>query len=94
MDAASAPTSPADTERRRGLPPVPPDINGQLTELQRLAMNRIGGFGWHLAFIRRPAGERPTVVMRSPDRLTHAVLTEDGDLDHAADLSVRASTGI
>ena len=93
MDAALIDTALAGTERRRGMPPVPTDLNAQLTELQRLALNRIGGFGWRLAFVRRPTGAAPTVVVRSPDGATHAILSEEGDIDRSAALTLRAQAG-
>jgi hypothetical protein len=76
-------------ERRSRMPAVPFGIEAHLTELQRLALNRLSNFGWSLAFVRRPQGAPWTVVVSGPDRTGHAILTEDGDLDRDTPLVVR-----
>jgi hypothetical protein len=78
-----------DDERRKGLPPVPPDINAHLTELQRAAVARLQGFGWSIEFVRRQGLERPVVVIVGPGGDPHGLLTEDGVVDRSTELKLR-----
>ncbi|MEJ2575983.1 MAG: hypothetical protein P8106_04670 [Gammaproteobacteria bacterium] len=68
---------------------MPDDLAARLNELQRLALRRLEAFGWRVRFVRRPAGEPPTVVVGDPTGRDRAVLTEQGQLDRHIKLKVR-----
>jgi hypothetical protein len=76
-------------ERRRGQPPVPPNLGDMLTELQQLALARMGSFGWKILFVRRPAGEPPTVVVGDASGEQVGILREDGHVDRTTRLRMR-----
>jgi len=76
-------------ERRRGQPPVPPNLGDMLTELQQLALARMGSFGWKILFVRRPAGEPPTVVVGDAAGQQVGILREDGHIDRTTRLEIR-----
>ncbi|MGB5611932.1 MAG: hypothetical protein WBM67_04670, partial [Sedimenticolaceae bacterium] len=60
-----------------------------LTDLQRQALARIEGFGWSVAFVRRPLFQPDVVVLFDPSGKRHAILNEDGSLDTATVIQVR-----
>jgi hypothetical protein len=68
-------------DKRGTQPPVPDEIDMYLTDLQRISLSQLGDFGWHLAFVRRPLFESPTVVLLSPEEKQYAILEEEGSLD-------------
>lgn len=86
---ATAPKDRNPHERRRGQPPVPPNLAGMLTELQQLALSRMGSFGWKVLFVRRPPDEPPTVVVGDADGQQVGILCDDGHIDRTTKLRMR-----
>jgi hypothetical protein len=78
-----------ETEKRRGDNPVPDQGIEMLTELQRLALLRIEGFGWRLHFIRRPLFQDPVAVVVDGAGQKIGVLEEDGRINMDPDIKVR-----
>ena len=77
-------------ERRRGMQGVPPGLEAQLTELQRQALRRLGGFGWGVRFVRRPPGQALVVVVGSSGQGSRcALLREDGQIVPDSSLPLR-----
>jgi hypothetical protein len=60
---------------------LPMDVFYYLNEVQRIALQSLENFGWHLAFIRRPLFVPPVVVVQSGDQTKYAVLEEDGSVN-------------
>ena len=65
------------------------DRQDKLTELQRLALLRIEGFGWRLHFIRRPLFQDPVAVVVDGAGQKIGVLEEDGRINMDPDIKVR-----
>jgi hypothetical protein len=78
-----------ETERRLGLDAIPEDIKLRMTALQRGALARFEGFGWFVKFVRRPLFQEQIIVLVDPSGVDHAILTEDGELDHNIDFDIR-----
>ena len=78
-----------ETERRLGLDAIPEDIKSRMTGLQRGALARFEGFGWSIKFVRRPLFQEQIIVLVDPSGVDHAILTEDGELDHNIDFVIR-----
>lgn len=76
-------------ERRVDQVAIPNDIKSILTELQHQALARLEGFGWSIAFVRRPLFHDDVIVLYDPSGKRHAILNEDGSLDAITDLPVR-----
>lgn len=60
---------------------LPADVYFYLNDIQRIAMQSLQNFGWHLAFIRRPLFMAPVVVVRNSEQTKLAVLEEDGTVN-------------
>ena len=76
-------------ERRVGQVAIPDDIKSRLNELQHQSLARLEGFGWSVAFVRRPLFQDQVVVLFDPNGHQHAILNEDGSLDKTDDLEIR-----
>lgn len=76
-------------ERRVGQVAVPENIKSILTDMQHQALARLEGFGWSIAFVRRPIFQNDVVVLFDQSGKRHAILNEDGSLDTTTDLQVR-----
>lgn len=57
------------------------ELKRELNEAQLDTLHTLERFGWHLKFIRHPAGQAQLVVLQDPDTGKFAVLGEDGELD-------------
>lgn len=68
-------------DKRGSQEPVPHDLEHYLTPFQRQSLDNLKGFGWQLAFVRRPLFELPTVVLLSPEGKQYATLDEEGSLN-------------
>ena len=76
-------------ERRAGQVAIPDDIKSRLNELQHQTLARLEGFGWSVAFVRRPLFQDQVVVLFDPSGRQHAILDEDGSIDKTTDLPIR-----
>lgn len=76
-------------ERRRGINPIPLNLREFLNEDQRRTLKQIEGFGWELAFVRRPLFQDPIVVIRSSEGTAYSVLEEDGSINAEPDITIR-----
>ena len=52
-----------------------------LSEMQLLTLSRMKGFGWMLAFIRRPLFQDIVLVLLHPDNNVLGTLEDDGVLN-------------
>lgn len=78
-----------NNDKRNKQKPVPGNIDAFLTEEQKMALNKIEGYGWRLEFIRRPLFQEPTVVVFGPDNGQIGVLQKDGTIERNPDLALR-----
>jgi len=81
--------SEASKERREGQVAIPDDIKSRLNELQHQTLARLEGFGWSVAFVRRPLFQDQVVVLFDPAGRQHAILNDDGSIDKTMDLQIR-----
>lgn len=78
------------TEEQRGSQvAIPDNIKSLLTDLQHQTLARLEGFGWSIAFVRRPLFQGDTVVLFDPSGKRHTILNEDGSLDTITVIPVR-----
>jgi len=77
------------TERRGNAAPVPPRPDNILNPQQCRTLRNIEGFGWRLAFVRRPNSRDPIPVVISPGRQRLAVLEVDGRVDMHPEIPFR-----
>ena len=81
-----------DTERRKGIKPVPDNLEELLNEAQIRTLRDLEPFGWKLHFIRRPLFQAvaPVLISKEGDRLV--VLEASGRVNEKADLDIRECT--
>ena len=73
-----------EANRRRGLAPVPVDLDFHLNPAQLAGLRKAEGFGWSLKYVRRA-----TVVLEYEDGSTLGVLEADGSLNRRAEIHER-----
>jgi len=81
-----------DNERRKGMKPVPENLEELLNEAQLRTLKSIGRFGWQLHFIRRPLFQEVVSVLISSEGDKCAVLETDGSINERVDLDIRDCT--
>jgi len=54
-----------DRERRKGIIPIPDNLNELLNKPQRQALSGIEYTGWELRFLRRPLFQDPVLVVQN-----------------------------
>ena len=81
-----------DQERRKGIKPVPENLEELLNEAQLRTLRSIGRFGWQLHFIRRPLFQEVVPVLISREGNKCAVLEANGSINERVDLDIRDCT--
>ena len=81
-----------DQERRKGMNPVPENLEELLNEAQLRTLRSIGRFGWQLHFIRRPLFQEVVPVLISREGNKCAVLEANGSINERVDLDIRDCT--
>lgn len=76
-------------ERRGGASPIPLNLREFLNEDQRRSLRQVEGFGWELAFVRRPLFQDPVVVIRNSECTAFSVLEDDGTINDAPNIIIR-----
>lgn len=76
-------------DRRKGLNPIPLNLREFINEDQRRTLKQIEGFGWQLAFVRRPLFQEPIVVIKNGDASSFGVVEEDGTINSSPDVIFR-----
>ena len=81
-----------DTERRKGIKPVPDNLEELLNEAQIRTLRDLEPFGWKLHIIRRPLFQEvtPVLISKEADRLV--VLEASGRGNEKAYLDMRDCT--
>jgi len=82
--------TPPREEKRKGLIPVPENLDALLNENQQQALRQIETFGWQLHFVRRPLFQEPVVGIIGPDGNKLATLERDGRINLLPDSKVRS----
>lgn len=77
------------SERRKGVPPIPDNINTFLNANQLEALQTMEYFGWQLAFIRRSDLNNIIPVIQHIKSKAFAVLDEDGDIIRDPNIGLR-----
>lgn len=78
-----------DTNKRMGIPPIPPDYENLLTASQMVALRSIEGYGWSLHFVRREGLETPIPVIKGADGVAIGMIDEDGNLKLNPHINIR-----
>jgi len=65
-------------EKRKGMEPIPDNLDELLSPMQLSTLRKIGTFGWKLHFIRRPVSKEPLAVVISPKGDKYVALKHDG----------------
>jgi hypothetical protein len=78
-----------ESEKRSGMPPIPPGYEKLLTSAQMVALRSIEGYGWSLRFIRREGLPAPLPVINGADGATIGTIDEDGNLNMNPDIKIR-----
>ncbi|MGB5440579.1 MAG: hypothetical protein WBN57_01690 [Gammaproteobacteria bacterium] len=76
-------------EKRKGDKPVPDNLKNYLNDAQRVALHKIEGFGWNIAYVRRPLFVDPLIVISNADGSKIGILEEDGRLNLESDIIIR-----
>jgi hypothetical protein len=78
-----------DRERRKGMIPVPDNLNEMLNKPQRQALSGIEYTGWELRFLRRPLFQDPVLVVQNLNDGKIGVLDKGGSVKVLAGIKVR-----
>lgn len=78
-----------EIERRRQANQVPDCLDDVLNEEQLFTMSKMEGYGWKLAFIRRPLFQDIVTVLFHPDNNNLGILETDGTLNMQPDIKFR-----
>lgn len=87
--AAQPAATPPRQDKRKGMIPVPENLDGLLNDNQLRALHQIETFGWKLHFVRRPLFQEPVAGIISPDGNQIATLETDGRINLMPPSSVR-----
>ena len=66
-------------------------FDDELNEEQMYTMNKMEGYGWKLAFIRKPLFQDTVTVLFHPDNDNYGILEGDGRLTLQPDIKIRIS---
>lgn len=89
MDARVIEKDSAHRERRANRQSNAQVLENILSELQRLTLHQLEGFGWRLAFVRRPLFQEPIVVVVNCENSKYGVLEDDGSINIEHDIQIR-----
>ncbi|PCI46235.1 MAG: hypothetical protein COB51_07535 [Moraxellaceae bacterium] len=75
--------------KRKGVEPVPDDVEAHLNEAQLCRLRSIEGFGWRIKYIRRPLFQIPVIIVMNAEGDEVGILEEDGSLNLKPDIEMR-----
>ncbi len=78
-----------DKEQRKGMNPVPDNIEELLNEAQLRTLLGIRQFGWELFFVRRPLFQDAIPVLINRDANKTIVLEVNGSINENPDIDIR-----
>lgn len=76
-------------DKRKGVEPVPEDVEAHLNEPQLCRLRSIEGFGWRIKYIRRPLFQTPVIIVVNSEGDEIGTLEEDGGLNLKPDIEIR-----
>lgn len=76
-------------DKRKGLDPIPENLNFYLSEEQLRALPGLERRGISVFAVRRPLFQEPVVIMKFLSRRGYGVLLKNGDVDYFPDIVVR-----
>jgi hypothetical protein len=74
-----------------GVAPVPADLGKYLNDLQMAGLRDVEHLGWSLKYIRRPAFQKPSIVLVYRHGSKLGLLEEDGSLNQNPRLPQRGA---
>ncbi len=77
-------------EKRMGEKAIPDNVGDYLNELQQIILDKINKFGWTLKFVRRPASEKPMIVIVDEDGKKFGVMEEGGTINFLSGVAIRS----
>lgn len=89
MDASTNKSLRNNVERRSSRESSPQVLENCLSELQRLTLHQLEGFGWKLAFIRRPLFKAPIAVVVNCENQQYGLLEDDGSVNTQHNIQIR-----
>jgi hypothetical protein len=78
-----------EIDRRSEGNQVPESLGEVLNKMQLLTLSKMEGFGWRLAFIRRPLFQDIVPVLFHPDNKTLGTLDDEGALNTQSGIEFR-----
>lgn len=78
-----------DSEKRKGVKPVPDRLDDVLNEMQMRALHQLERFGWQLRFVRKPLFQEPVAVVFSAEGDKIGILEDDGRINMEPEIKVR-----
>ena len=80
-----------DQDKRKGMKPVPDNLEEVLSMAQIRTLNSMGRFGWDLHFVRRPLFQETLAVLINQEGDKIMVLEADGSTSEMPELDTRKS---
>lgn len=78
-----------DKELRKGMKPVPENIEELLNDAQLHTLQGIKQFGWELHFVRRPLFQDAIPVLINREGTKTIVLEVNGSINEEAEIDIR-----
>lgn len=78
-----------DSEKRKGVKPVPYRLDDVLNGMQMRALHQLERFGWQLRFVRKPLFQEPVAVVFSAEGDKIGILEDDGRINMEPEIEVR-----
>ena len=78
-----------DNEQRKGMNPVPENIDELLNEAQLRTLHGLKQFGWELYFVRRPLFQEAVPVLINREGNKTIVLETNGGINEKAEINIR-----
>ncbi len=83
-----------NNEKRKGVKPIPSNVEDYLNIFQQDALGKIKDHGWSLKFVRRSSSEQLTIVLENTGGQEVAVLEEDGEINYESGIVIRGNREI
>ncbi len=78
-----------DQDKRKGMKPVPDNLEEVLSMAQMRTLHSMGRFGWDVHFVRRPLFQETLAVLINQEGDKIMVLKEDGSTSEIPELDTR-----
>lgn len=78
-----------DKNKRAGQAPIPGNFEEILNEVQLRALRQLEGFGWKLAFVRRPLFQEAVPVVFDVSGKKFGVIEDSGQVNMQVNIVIR-----